>query len=143
MDLMWLFTVPVLKLAIKVAILLSALFLIVQIIRWAIQATPPNPFMRDVRQPRKPYVHDQKKRDAVLKQGFSMDKVKSLKLVVALLYNMFVQVPSHLDAIIIGSGIGGMTTGAIMAKAGRRVLVLEQHDQAGGCCHSFLDKGLE
>ena len=52
------------------------------------------------------------------------------------------QVPSHLDAIIIGSGIGGMTTGAIMAKAGRRVLVLEQHDQAGGCCHSFLDKGL-
>ena len=56
---------------------------------------------------------------------------------------MFVQVPSHLDAIIIGSGIGGMTTGAIMAKAGRRVLVLEQHDQAGGCCHSFLDKGLE
>ena len=80
MDLMWLFTVPVLKLAIKVAILLSALFLIVQIIRWAIQATPPNPFMRDVRQPRKPYVHDQKKRDAVLKQGFSMDKVKRLKL---------------------------------------------------------------
>ena len=79
MDLMWLFTVPVLKLAIKVAILLSALFLIVQIIRWAIQATPPNPFMRDVRQPRKPYVHDQKKRDAVLKQGFSMDKVKRLK----------------------------------------------------------------
>ena len=80
MDLMWLFTVPVLKLAIKVAILLSAVFLIVQIIRWAIQATPPNPFMRDVRQPRKPYVHDQKKRDAVLKQGFSMDKVKRLKL---------------------------------------------------------------
>ena len=56
---------------------------------------------------------------------------------------MLVQIPSHLDAIIIGSGIGGMTTGAIMAKAGRRVLVLEQHDQAGGCCHSFLDKGLK
>ena len=62
-------------------------------------------------------------------------------LYVALLQYV-VQVPSHLDAIIIGSGIGGMTTGAIMAKAGRRVLVLEQHDQAGGCCHSFLDKGL-
>ena len=51
------------------------------------------------------------------------------------------QVPEHLDAIIIGSGIGGMTTGAIMAKAGKRVLILEQHDQAGGCCHSFIDKG--
>ena len=74
--------------------------------------------------PRKPYQHDQKKRDAVLKQAFSLDKV-----------------PDHLDAIIIGSGIGGMTTGAIMAKAGKRVLILEQHDQAGGCCHSFIDKG--
>ena len=34
-----------------------------------------------------------------------------------------------------------MTTGAIMTKAGKRVLLLEQHDQAGGCCHSFIDKG--
>ena len=33
--------------------------------------------------------------------------------------------------------------GAIMAKAGKRVLVLEQHDQAGGCCHTFIDKGYE
>ena len=30
-----------------------------------------------------------------------------------------------------------------MAKAGKKVLVLEQHDQAGGCCHSFVDKGYE
>ena len=76
MDLMWLFTVPILKLAIKIGILLAALFLIIQIIRWAIQSKPPNPFTRDIREPRKPYQHDQKKRDAVLKQGFSMDKVK-------------------------------------------------------------------
>ena len=54
---------------------------------------------------------------------------------------IIIQVPEHLDAIIIGSGIGAMTTGAIMAKAGKRVLLLEQHDQAGGCCHSFIDKG--
>ena len=46
-----------------------------------------------------------------------------------------------LDAIIIGSGIGGMTTGVLMAKSGKKVLVLEQHDQAGGCCHTFIDKG--
>jgi len=123
---MWLFTVPVLKLAIKTGILLAALFLIIQIIRWAIQSKPANPFSADTRQARKPYIHDQKKRDAVLKQGFSLDKV-----------------PDGLDAIIIGSGIGGMTTGAILSKTGRRVLVLEQHDQAGGCCHSFLDKGYE
>jgi len=126
MDLMWLFTVPVLKLSIKIAIILAAVFLIIQIFRWYFQAKPPNPFQEDLRVPRKEYVHDQKKRDAVIKQGFSMDKV-----------------PEHLDAIIIGSGIGGMTTAAIMSKAGKRVLVLEQHDQAGGCCHSFIDKGYE
>lgn len=75
MDLMWLFTVPVLKLAIKIGILLAAVFLVIQIIRWAIQSKPPNPFTKDIREPRKPYQHDQKKRDAVLKQGFSLDKV--------------------------------------------------------------------
>ena len=42
-----------------------------------------------------------------------------------------------------GSGIGGLTTAALLAKAGKRVLVLEQHDQAGGCCHTFVDKGFE
>merc|ERR1719247_2216911 len=30
-----------------------------------------------------------------------------------------------------------------MAKAGKKVLVLEQHDVAGGCCHTFIDKGYE
>ena len=76
MDLMWLFTVPVLKLAIKIGIFLAAVFLVIQIIRWAIQSKPPNPFTKDIREPRKPYQHDQKKRDAVLKQGFSLDKVR-------------------------------------------------------------------
>ena len=36
-----------------------------------------------------------------------------------------------------------MLSGAMMAKAGKRVLILEQHDQAGGCCHTFIDKGYE
>ena len=39
------------------------------------------------------------------------------------------RVPADLDAVVVGSGIGGLAVAAIMAKAGKRVLVLEQHDQ--------------
>lgn len=44
---------------------------------------------------------------------------------------------------MIGSGIGGLTAAATLAKAGKKVLLLEQHDQAGGCCHTFIEKGFE
>ena len=43
----------------------------------------------------------------------------------------------YYDAIIIGSGIGGLTTGSLLAQQGQKVLVLEQHYIAGGCCHTF------
>ena len=36
------------------------------------------------------------------------------------------------DAVVVGSGLGGLTAAACLAGAGRRVLVLEQHDVAGG-----------
>lgn len=41
------------------------------------------------------------------------------------------------DAVIIGSGIGGLTCGAFLAKAGMRVRVLEKHYRIGGYAHSF------
>lgn len=48
------------------------------------------------------------------------------------------------DAIVIGSGIGGLATAALMAKhAGKRVLVLERHYTAGGFTHTFTRKGYE
>lgn len=47
---------------------------------------------------------------------------------------------NHYDAIIIGSGIGGLTAGAFLAKAGKRVLVLEQHMKIGGYAHNFRRK---
>jgi hypothetical protein len=53
------------------------------------------------------------------------------------------KVPENLDTIIIGSGMGGLSVGVLLARAGKKVLVLEQHDQAGGCCHTFHDKGFE
>jgi len=52
-------------------------------------------------------------------------------------------VPQDLDAIVIGSGIGGLCTAALLAKTGKKVLVLEQHGKAGGCCHTFSKKGFE
>src|SRR5262249_50701744 len=36
------------------------------------------------------------------------------------------------DAIIIGSGLGGLTAGALYARAGRRVLLVERNDYFGG-----------
>jgi len=45
------------------------------------------------------------------------------------------------DVIVVGSGIGGLTCGALLAKWGYRVLVLEQHYQAGGYCSSFRRGG--
>ena len=47
------------------------------------------------------------------------------------------KVPADLDAIVIGSGMGGLTCAAALARSGKRVLVLEQHDRAGGSTHSF------
>lgn len=41
------------------------------------------------------------------------------------------------DAVIIGSGVGGLTCGALLAKEGMKVLVLEQSDRIGGCCSNY------
>lgn len=45
------------------------------------------------------------------------------------------------DYIVIGSGMGGMTSAAILAELGKRVLVLEQHYVPGGFTHTFKRKG--
>jgi all-trans-retinol 13,14-reductase len=47
------------------------------------------------------------------------------------------------DTIIIGSGMGGLTTGAMLAKEGQKVLILERHYTAGGFTHVFKRKGYE
>ena len=49
-------------------------------------------------------------------------------------------IDTHWDVIVIGSGLGGLSAATRMAKAGLRVLVLEQHVFAGGYAHHFLRK---
>jgi hypothetical protein len=41
------------------------------------------------------------------------------------------------DVIVIGSGMGGLSCGAISAKYGDKVLVLESHIKCGGSAHTF------
>ncbi|MCX6622358.1 MAG: NAD(P)/FAD-dependent oxidoreductase [Acidobacteria bacterium] len=46
------------------------------------------------------------------------------------------------DAIVIGSGLGGLATAALLSRyAGRKVLVLERHYTAGGYTHAFHRPG--
>lgn len=45
------------------------------------------------------------------------------------------------DAVIVGSGIGGLTAGAYLSRQGRKVLVCEQHVRPGGYFTSFKRKG--
>ena len=41
---------------------------------------------------------------------------------------------SDYDVVVIGAGLGGLSAGAVLAKRGKKVLVLEQSSQIGGCC---------
>ena len=44
------------------------------------------------------------------------------------------------DIIIIGAGLGGLTAGAKLSKEGKKVLLIEQHYQPGGCATTFKRK---
>ena len=41
------------------------------------------------------------------------------------------------DTVVLGSGIGGLTAAAALARSGQRILMLEQHTVAGGLTQTF------
>lgn len=41
------------------------------------------------------------------------------------------------DAVIIGAGLGGLTAGAILARAGRKILLIERGNSVGGAASSY------
>ena len=45
------------------------------------------------------------------------------------------------DVVIIGSGLGGLICGSLLARSGRSVLVLERQVQPGGCIQSYQRDG--
>ncbi|HWB62528.1 MAG TPA: NAD(P)-binding protein, partial [Chitinophagales bacterium] len=53
------------------------------------------------------------------------------------------KITGHYDAIVIGSGLGGMSSAAFLAKEGKKVLVLERHYTPGGFTHVFKRPGYE
>ena len=46
------------------------------------------------------------------------------------------------DVVIIGSGLGGLVCGSLLAREGKKVLVLERQAQPGGCMQSYQRGGL-
>jgi all-trans-retinol 13,14-reductase len=54
------------------------------------------------------------------------------------------KIEDHWDAIVVGSGIGGLTAAALLSKhGGKKVLVLERHYAVGGYTHAFHRPGYE
>ena len=42
------------------------------------------------------------------------------------------------DVVVIGAGNGGLTSALTLARAGRKVMLLERHNVPGGCATSFV-----
>ncbi len=46
------------------------------------------------------------------------------------------------EVIVVGAGLGGLTTACLLAKRGISVLLIDQQDKPGGSCNSFKRKGV-
>ncbi len=46
------------------------------------------------------------------------------------------------DVVIVGSGVSGLTSATILAKQGKKVVVVEKQPQFGGALRQFKRQGL-
>ena len=58
-------------------------------------------------------------------------------------YKKKITLQENYDIIMIGSGMGCLSTAAILAKEGNKILILERHFTPGGFTHVFKRKGYE
>ena len=58
-------------------------------------------------------------------------------------YKKNYKIADSFDTIIIGTGMGALTSAVLLAKRGQKVLLLERHYTAGGFTHIFKRKGYE
>lgn len=68
------------------------------------------------------------RRRKFLRRSLTQDAIKSM---------------GHVDYVVIGSGVGGLTTAALLSRSGFKVAVLEQHTKPGGCTHVWRKAGAE
>ncbi len=65
------------------------------------------------------------------------------KNMIGKLYTESTEIAEKFEVIVIGSGIGGLSVASILAKEGKKVLILEQHYVLGGYTHCFRANGYE
>jgi len=51
------------------------------------------------------------------------------------------EVPSEVDVVVIGSGLAGLSCGALLSYCGKSTVVLESHDTPGGAAHTWIRRG--
>ncbi|CAK8672438.1 unnamed protein product [Clavelina lepadiformis] len=108
------------------AAVLVAIFMFKVIWKKLMHSKSKNPFEYNEKVVSRQIVTDEKERRKVLRKAFRPEFV-----------------PENLDAIVVGSGIGGLACAGLLARSGKRVLVLEKHDRAGGTTHTYETKGFE